>query len=91
MLGITEQFRDNWVLLQINGEIDMATGPQLRQRIVLVIEVDFQVSHQTAILRKHMEECQVAPFPVFVPSQRKELQEHRLMLLPKGLLELLYP
>ena len=38
MLGITEQFRDNWVLLQINGEIDMATGPELRQRIVHYVQ-----------------------------------------------------
>ena len=38
MLGITEQFRDNWVLLQINGEIDMATGPELRQRIVQYVQ-----------------------------------------------------
>ena len=38
MIGITEQFRDNWVLLQINGEIDMATGPQLRQRIVQYVQ-----------------------------------------------------
>ena len=37
-LGITEQFRDNWVLLQINGEIDMATGPELRQRIVQYVQ-----------------------------------------------------
>ena len=37
MIGITEQFRDNWVL-QINGEIDMATGPQLRQRIVQYVQ-----------------------------------------------------
>ena len=38
MIGITEQFRDNWVLLQINGEIDMATGPELRQRIVQYVQ-----------------------------------------------------
>ena len=38
MLGITEQFRDNWVLLQINGEIDMATGPELRHRIVHYVQ-----------------------------------------------------
>ena len=34
MLGITEEVHHNWVTLQINGEIDMATGPELRQRIV---------------------------------------------------------
>ena len=38
MLGIKEQFRDNWVLLEINGEIDMATGPELRQRIVQYVQ-----------------------------------------------------
>ena len=38
MLGITEQFRDKWVLLQISGEIDMATGPELRQRIVQYVQ-----------------------------------------------------
>ncbi len=38
MLGIKEQFRDNWVILQINGEIDMATGPELRQRIVQYVQ-----------------------------------------------------
>ena len=38
MLGITEQFRDKWVLLQISGEIDMATGPELRQRIVKYVQ-----------------------------------------------------
>jgi len=38
MLGITEQFHDNWLLLQINGEIDMATGPELRQRIVQYVQ-----------------------------------------------------
>ena len=38
MLVRTEQFRDNWVLLQIIGEIDMATGPELRQRIVHYVQ-----------------------------------------------------
>ena len=38
MLGIKEQFRDNWVILQISGEIDMATGPELRQRIVQYVQ-----------------------------------------------------
>ena len=38
MLGIKEPFRDNWVILQINGEIDMATGPELRQRIVQYVQ-----------------------------------------------------
>ena len=38
MLGIKEQFRDHWVILQINGEIDMATGPELRQRIVQYVQ-----------------------------------------------------
>ena len=38
MLGITEQFRDKWVLLKIIGEIDMATGPELRQRIVQYVQ-----------------------------------------------------
>ena len=38
MLGITEEFHNNWVILQINGEIDMATGPELRQRIVQYVQ-----------------------------------------------------
>ena len=38
MLGITEEFQNNWVTLQINGEIDMATGPELRQRIVQYVQ-----------------------------------------------------
>ena len=46
MLGITEQFRDNWVLLQINGEIDMATGPELRQRIVQYVQEGHVHNHR---------------------------------------------
>lgn len=38
MLGMTEKFHSNWVTLQINGEIDMATGPELRQRIVQYVQ-----------------------------------------------------
>jgi len=38
MLGITEEFHNHWVTLQINGEIDMATGPELRQRIVQYVQ-----------------------------------------------------
>ncbi len=34
MLGITQRDHDDWVVLEIRGEIDMATGPQLRQTIV---------------------------------------------------------
>ena len=34
MLGITQKNKDGWVVLELSGEIDMATGPQLRQTIV---------------------------------------------------------
>ncbi len=34
MLGITQKNKDGWVVLELSGEIDMSTGPQLRQTIV---------------------------------------------------------
>mgnify|MGYP001160922169 FL=1 len=34
MLGITQKHVDGWIVLELSGEIDMATGPQLRQTIV---------------------------------------------------------
>ena len=34
MLGITQKDKDGWVVLELSGEIDMATGPKLRQTIV---------------------------------------------------------
>jgi len=34
MLGITQEDQGEWVVLKLSGEIDMATGPQLRQKIV---------------------------------------------------------
>ena len=46
MLGITEEFHNNLVTLQINGEIDMATGPELRQRIVQYV----QYGHMNIVL-----------------------------------------
>ena len=34
MLGITQKHVDGWIILELSGEIDTATGPQLRQTIV---------------------------------------------------------
>ena len=43
MLGITEQFRDNWVLLQINGEIDMDIADNVREVIFPLIDAGKEV------------------------------------------------
>ena len=34
MLGVTVERAEGWTILRVRGEVDMATGPELRQHIV---------------------------------------------------------